>query len=64
MKSSKVMAVIMCVVFVLMAVVGLAAQIRIGEAAEGLAVVKGGGKGRELSSLTVGFAQMENNISW
>jgi ribose transport system substrate-binding protein len=58
------MAVVFCVVLALTAVAGLAVQIRSGEAAEGLATIKGGGKGRELSALTVGFAQMENNISW
>lgn len=31
---------------------------------EGLATIKGGGQGRDLGELTVGFAQMENNISW
>jgi ribose transport system substrate-binding protein len=58
------MAVTICVVLALIAVVGLAAQIRTADAAEGLATIKGGGKGRDLSALTVGFAQMENNISW
>lgn len=31
---------------------------------DGGTTVKGGGQGRDLKELTVGFAQMENNISW
>lgn len=34
------------------------------DSAEGVSTIKGGGQGRALSELTVGFAQMENNISW
>jgi ribose transport system substrate-binding protein len=61
MKGSKVMAFVFSFVLALAVIAGCYASM--GEAA-GVATIKGAGKGRDLSTLTVGFAQMENNISW